>query len=75
MKEQPTEIGVHSDAADLGWTGTISEALGAGVNGDSLQGIRASEDHSKTITFRELAPFVMKSRNFLLQAAQRPPVK
>ena len=54
MLEVTTDLCTHSDAADLGWGGTVSRDLSPGVDGKQLQGLWDSKEREKTIAWREL---------------------
>lgn len=63
-KETGDVLRVHSDAADLGWRGTLSEDLRPRVSRNLCRGIWSPEEHDETSSFRELCalPLVVQHR-------------
>lgn len=51
--EEPA-LCVHSDAADLGWGGTVGTVIAAGDPGRATSGIWTAEDSRRSINHREL---------------------
>ena len=54
MREPDAEVCTHSDAADLGWGGTVSRDMRPGENGVPMQGIWTVGERAMTIAWREL---------------------
>ena len=54
MQRADTVFCVHSDAADIGWGGTVGRDTAPGSAGREMQGLWTAEERSKTIAWREL---------------------
>ena len=54
MQTADTILCVHSDAADVGWGGTIGKDMAPGSAGSEMQGLWNAEERAKTIAWREL---------------------
>lgn len=54
MQREPAELCIHSDAADIGWGGTVGRELAAGSPGREIQGLWSAPERDKTIAWREL---------------------
>lgn len=61
QEEEEPELAIHTDAAELGWGGTVSASLEAGAPGDmTTPGLWGHVERRESITCRELRAFRLR---------------